>query len=202
MPNWVSNNLTVTGDVDMLELFKQRISSPYQLVVEKYEANKPTVRVPEVIEPVFSFWNIVKPPKDKLGLYHSSANGKEDKVWNWYHWNVTNWGVKWDASDAEITNDTETEISYRFETPWGSASQVIELASRLYPELKFNLDYEEEQGWGAEINYTNGKVEVVREWDIPNSHADYEALDRSGSCACKWSDDPTDWYADCPKDVS
>jgi len=197
MPNWVYNTLTVSGDEALLELFKQRVSSPYQFMADKYEPNKPTYKVEETVESVFSFYNIVRPPADKLGLYFASSNGKEDKTWNWYHWNIQNWGTKWDASDATIENETDKEITFRFDTAWSSPAPVFLKVSEQYPELKFNLEYEEEQGWGGKVSYQNGVETEIESWDIPNSHADY--VKRGKECCCSWDEEPSDWYADCPK---
>jgi hypothetical protein len=37
---------------------------------------------------------------------------------NWYTWNTTNWGCKWDASVQSYSRISDEEITVTFETPW------------------------------------------------------------------------------------
>jgi hypothetical protein len=76
-----------------------------------------------------------------------------------------------------------------------------------HPELDFEFHSEEEQGWGAEYSTYDSEDEdgkpikelnLVREWDIPNSHADYVDRDNEDGCVCSWNDDPEDLFEDCP----
>jgi len=66
-----------------------------------------------------------------------------------------------------------------------------------FPELEFEIRWEEEQGFGAELSGSDGTLEVTSEWDIPDSHADYEKKGDLDSCECARSDDPHEWYEDC-----
>ena len=86
--------------------------------------------------PVFSFWNVISPSnleayygekvfkdrnadivKDKtlnealdsndfLQEFHRAMNFDND----WYHWNVRNWGTKWDICVADDEKYSETQI--------------------------------------------------------------------------------------------
>lgn len=67
-----------------------------------------------------------------------------------------------------------------------------------HPELSIEINFEEEQGWGGVIEIEKGVLTIVKEWDIPNSHADWEALDQECR-GCEIWDDPEYRYADCPK---
>jgi hypothetical protein len=67
-----------------------------------------------------------------------------------------------------------------------------------HPKLSFTFHCEEEQGWGVEYEGTDGELTVTKEWDIPESHADWEAIDSEDRCVCYWDDDRSNWYPDCP----
>jgi hypothetical protein len=76
-----------------------------------------------------------------------------------------------------------------------------------HPELDFEIWWEEEQGFGEELesveemNEAGEKVKVLtktKSWDIPNSHKDYTERDLD-DCVChRWYDSPEDWFDDCP----
>lgn len=176
--------------------------------------------------PVFSFWNVVAPTdleayfgEDKREKSNAfTEDGKVDgavfmdefntqlaKNENWYWWNLRNWGTKWDIAvgdgdewaSTHLTIDEDgDELTYTFQTAWSPAIEVLDLLVQQHPTLIFNLYYEEEQGWGGEIEWQNGEVYSQREWDIPASHEDYENLGRE--CNCENNDDPSWWFADCP----
>ena len=62
-----------------------------------------------------------------------------------------------------------------------------------YPHLNLTLGFEEEQGWGGELQSDDeGGCYESESYDIPESHADYVARDREDSCNCAWADDESD----------
>lgn len=110
---------------------------------------------------------------------------------DWYSWNITNWGVKWDTRDVE-TNHEPGQLAYRFNTAWSPPVPVLNALSHQNPDLVVNHVYEEEQGWGGRIEYRNGNGEQLESWDIPDSHA--EMVKRNGAC---WCDEEHRIYSDC-----
>ena len=189
--------------------------------------NTPSVQVYN--NPVFSFWNVIAPTnleayygeevhknRDKGfnadGTLDSEAfmeeftrSMSEDN--DWYHWNCRNWGTKWDiavqdneqyaSTRMEITDDGD--VMYHFETAWSPVHSVLTKLSEQYPALSFDYEYEEEQGWGGRCTFQSGNIVSEEEWDIPSSHADYEALDRE--CNCVTDIDSDYWFEDCPVDA-
>lgn len=196
MPNWVYNNFSATGPSEVVDKLVADMAGPYEELNAEGELYLCTP------EDQFTFRNILFIPSDKLVEYnttHGWSNGERtgDTEYNWYNWNINNWGVKWDASDVEVYRDESDGVLYKFSTPWSTVTTllVMHLSTR-YPELIFNYDYEEEQGWGGEIQFQNGEITSSHEWDIPESHADYQANGRT--CECESTDDIQYWYADCP----
>jgi hypothetical protein len=112
---------------------------------------------------------------------------------DWYDWNIANWGTKWDASEVSVTEKEDgSAVQYNFNTPWAPPVSVLQRLSRKFPKVEFELQFEEEQGWGGVMKLKRGKTKVTREWDIPETHVDVTA--RQGECHCE-PDSP--WYPDC-----
>jgi hypothetical protein len=181
MPNWVWNRVTVYGEPEQLEAFRKQAGAP----------------TPLDEEPIFSFWNFIKPSDDILGEYRpdKALPGGDNSPNNWYNWNNREWGTKWDACSPGFTDsDTGKSIEYRFDTAWGHPEPVFYAMIQQFPELYFSIYYREEQGWGGQIDGSGGVFWIVDEWDIPNSHEEY--MERDGHCYC-FDDEPI--YDDCPK---
>jgi len=61
--------------------------------------------------------------------------------YDWYSWNLDNWGVKWDASNCKVKDDSpETyTITYSFDSPWGTPEQFVRRLSGFYPDASFQM---------------------------------------------------------------
>jgi hypothetical protein len=202
MPNWVSNTLSFIANSE--EEYNDIVNTLAAPIVSKNAegefVNEPTE---------FSFQNIIFVPKDKYEEYFASHGYSPEKgnygdtTYNWYNWNVINWGTKWDACDVELEKDPrDFTVMYRFNTPWSPPIPVLRALAEKFPNALINLQYEEEQGWGGEICFNQGECVQDDEYDIPNSHQEH--MDRSQECPCEWavSDDGSGYYADCPAPVS
>lgn len=183
MPNWVFNGLAVTGDNDKLEEFKNVIGKPLKL------PDGSTVQ-----KPIFSFLNIFYP--DSSIDYNKEA---------WSSWNISYWGCKWDvrASDegfqsTELQQEDEL-LLYRFQSPWSPPIIGIQRLAQIYPHLEFNLEYEEENGWGGEVTYRDGIEAYSRQWDEPASHADFAAHPYRECYCLNHPYDEEFRFEDCPK---
>jgi hypothetical protein len=203
MPNWVYNHLTIDGSKEDIAKVKAQVGAT---VKTKY---KGADEVDEMLdrEPIFSFMNILPPPEDKLDEYHAVhgyANGEKtgDTEYNWYNFNVREWGTKWDARDVELLEDDETYLHYKFDTAWSPPTEVIAKLAEQNPNLNITLEYREEQGWGGEVNFNGSTTEVVKEWDIPDSHAEEIEVNNEYCWKCENFDgDYSDLYEDCPENL-
>ena len=144
--------------------------------------------------PVFAFHNIyshldagitdeeyVKQPKRsalevKDPDWWSDTQKLASKDNSWYSFNNREWGTKWDvavSSDDKYpeTNMEEAEngenyvVHYNFQTAWGIPLPAIEKLSAQYPDLLFTLSYEEETGWGGEMEFLRGVVISQSEYE-------------------------------------
>ena len=203
MPNWVRNNVTITGSRASVDTLQEKVGASTQIPGQepvrdsegKYVSNEEGLLYKDVIhtdeDPGFSFWNIIRPEGEALENYAK----------NWYDWNISNWGCKWDARDVETLDFSAGHWHVAFDTPWGSPMEVFQALSAQFPDVKIHVEWLEEQGFGAEELYDAGNMETLREWNIPETHEQYEEVFGEESCYCQYAGDNVDNYPyeDCPR---
>jgi hypothetical protein len=214
MPNWVYNNMTVKGERVDLIAFRDKASVKAPTGI----SDDGVLDYSSSDDEALWFWNF-KEPENKQAYFGASDYKPEGyETWDlnqklahdmkassdgWYDWNVREWGCKWDASDVSLqdySQEKEQYLHYSFSTPWSVAEGAFIAMVEQHPELEFDFSSEEEQGWGVEAVGVNGEFTLTREWDIPQSHADYVALGREENCNCQDGDDDQEyWYEDCPR---
>ena len=229
MPNWVFNSLVVSGEQAELDRMVAQLNKPFIKHFPKHDwvdgVVTKTADVQTYDNPVFAFWNICQ-PTDLEAYYGETVfkdtpmqdNGKIDgeafmkefvrsiaEDEDWYHWNVRNWGTKWDVAvdNGSGYSNTSMEITdngsvmYRFETAWSPVPEALIKLSEMFPSLEFDYEYEEEQGWGGKAVIIDGEYTQTDEWDIPSSHADY--VKSIFSCSCEDGAEPDSaFFSDCP----
>lgn len=195
MPNWVFNNLSVSGNPAQVNDLVNMLNRPFVSQVESHGDLEFNVKEIKYSNPVFAFHNIYnhrqagisdedymkQPAMSKLDTSDpnwwsdTQAISKIDK--SWYHWNVNNWGTKWEVAVADGNEYPDTEqydtvehdgiatAEYRFNTAWSPPVPVIVLLSKQYPELEVELEYEEEQGWGGVLKLVNGEITEQSEYE-------------------------------------
>jgi hypothetical protein len=182
MPNHVYNTLTATGTPEAINAFKEKAQHD---------------------ERELSYWNFVTPPQEAIdsgeywathGFVAGEASGHTPN--NWYNFNVREWDTKWDTYDLHVESAPRSFYA-TFSSAWSPPIAVFRAIAEQHPELTFDFSWEEEQGWGGEAFGSDGSFSIAREWDIPESHADNEAIGRS--CNCESESDTEYWYDDCPK---
>jgi hypothetical protein len=196
MPNWVNNTLTIQGPKSEIDSIKERLNRPYKVLHDSWsmETNKMEVTESVYSNPVFAFWNIHSPLEDgitmdeyiqqptRLGTDTSApdwfakevAHAKTQK--DWYSWNTTNWGTKWDVGvgdgdtypDTELleyeSNGDDNWLVYKYNTAWSPAVTILTKLSNLVPNSLLTLEFEEETGWGGEYEIVRGEVKEILEY--------------------------------------
>jgi hypothetical protein len=202
MPNWVYNVVSISAkSTEELNKFKEHIS----IIPEFYESGDDEDGVPKVTmgENEFSFHSFITLDKEHKEEYHttngSGPDGRTgDTPFNWYNWNNSNWHTKWDACEVDMELE-EHSVTIRFSTAWAPPEPVFVAMSAQFPELTFEVYWEEEQGFGGELTLEAGDiVGVPKSWDIPSSHQDYLDRDNEDSCLCSHYEDQEQWFDDCP----
>lgn len=125
MPNWCENSLTIRGPKKALDAFKETLNT-VDAHGEKTEFSfHQTVPQPD---------NILKGNISMEAMAEGQAKGQD----NWYNWNITNWGTKWDASDPDVVVD-DKKVTITFQTAWAPPKEWMASASKKFPELTFEI---------------------------------------------------------------
>jgi hypothetical protein len=197
MPNWVSNRIDVSAEnqQDLAEFVAhiKKVPTFYKFASDTAEV---------MGDEDFSFHSFITLDKDKEEEYNTTNGfGPEGKTgdteFNWYNWNTNNWGTKWDAASVSVEVAAHA-VGISFETAWASPDPVFIAMSEQFPKLTFDIWWEEEQGYGAQLSISNGLGTMIKSWDIPESHQDYIDQSKEDSCICQYFENTEDWYEDCP----
>jgi hypothetical protein len=164
-----------------------QLNKPFKQVHDSWDVSKNTFMKKNTIysEPIFAFHNIynymdagisedvyLSQPDHSLPLQEAM----QFKGNHWYDFNVREWGTKWDVA-VSVDNkypDTTVEdtpngdnhvVHYNFNTAWSRPMPALIKLSSQYPDLLFTLSYEEETGWGGELEILRGEVISEAEWD-------------------------------------
>ena len=199
MPNWVYNQLTIEGSPESVTKLKNQVSAPFTREHDQWNMETQQMESKEYTydNPIFAFWNIVRPTD--LSIYALQKDPNEDpKKWfsgnNWYDWNVRNWGTKWDVSVSNDDKYPDTELIdeepngdnlvlvYKFNTAWSPAFPAFEKLSAQYPDLLLTLSYEEETGWGGEAEFVRGEMISDADYNWKCRECDYEETDEPPYC--------------------
>jgi len=183
MPNWVYNGLTVEGNPEQVKKMIAQLNKPFVYSVQSNGDLAYTVRQRKYVNPIFAFHNIYS-YKD-AGITDEQYHGvptfpeKFDMMFagnDWYNFNNREWGTKWDVAVAEDDKYSNTSIEeaengenyvvhYNFETAWSRPLGALQKLSAQYPTLLFSLSYEEETGWGGEMEFLRGEIISQSEYD-------------------------------------
>jgi Ferredoxin-like domain in Api92-like protein len=124
MPNWCSNHLTVKGENEEVQRFKD-LAVGHSPWVQPSVDEKPSP---------LNFHSLVPIPASVLQQSYEKAG---------HDWECQHWGTRWGAGDAELVDDNGSELFYQFDSAWGPPIAFLQALGQLWPQLKFLLEYEE-----------------------------------------------------------
>ena len=178
MPNWVFNGLTIEGNPEQVKALITQMNKPFIYSITPVGDLSYDVKQTKYVNPIFAFHNIYN--YRDAGItdeqYHAQPPRATDfseamkfNTNDWYNFNVREWGTKWDVAVSEDdkypdTNMEEAEngenyvVHYNFNTAWSVPRQAISKLSAQYPNLLMTLSYEEETGWGGEMEFLRGII--------------------------------------------
>ena len=137
MPNWIYNDVTVSGDKDQMNKFFEDCFDKGGCI---------------------DFDKIVPSPKTKKDCPKDYICNPEERhiealkgrEWfDWYNWNCNNWGTKWNACDGYCDDNGH----FFFATPWCSPAPIFRKLMELYPKLCFEVDVDGEIDEPYSITY-------------------------------------------------
>ena len=143
MPNWTSNELSITGSITEIKKFKKQASS---IKDDGYNCYKE-----------FSLQAFVPMPEELKGT--SSPQDEKLGKETWYTWCNREWSVKWDVSDEYLAVDKPDHLEYVFQSPWCPPMNALIKISKLYPSVELSLKWidEDDQFNVNEVTMINGK---------------------------------------------
>jgi hypothetical protein len=205
MPNWVFNGLTIEGNPEQVTKLQEQMNTPF---VDSIKPNGDLafgISQRKYVNPIFSFRNIISPTDleaYKAQPVRSELEVSDENWWadtqklsltdnSWYNWNIRNWGVKWDVAVPEdekypntymeeYDNGENKVVYYNFDTAWGIPDKALINLSSQYPSLLFTLSYEEETGWGGEMEFLRGVI--ISQSEYENKCKDCDAEDTLEYC--------------------
>lgn len=186
MPNWVYNGLTIEGNPEQVDKLVEQMNKPFVYSVQSNGDLSFGIKERKYVNPIFAFHNIYNYKDHGVSdeVYHGQPPATADFAdWlkhetnDWYNFNNREWGVKWDVAVAEdeqypetymegpVENGENKVVYYNFNTAWSIPQQALIKLSSQYPTLLFTLSYEEETGWGGEMEFLRGTVISQSEYD-------------------------------------
>jgi len=131
MPNWCSNEITLSGPKDVID---------------------------EIVDSKFLLQNLFPCPQDLLDTTSPAEFNDKDKAKenvakygypDWYSWQVANWGTKWDIGPVDnldpIQIGDKYELSFYFESAWSPPVEAMKNLHEKYSSrgLEFTMEYYE-----------------------------------------------------------
>jgi len=142
MPNWCMNILTVYGPKDSVDAMSRQMKRASEFADAGLLST------------------FVIPAYDE---------GKT----NWYSAHLEMWGTKWDVPYAEVNGDLEplvvdedSSLCLRFDTAWSPPTNWLMYLTELYPELFFELRFQEDGMQFAGVMVGAKGVSAVQDFDI------------------------------------
>ena len=150
MPNWCMNVLRVKGEEAKVKDFAEKFEK------DGISAFYPT---PKELENTTAPAESNEPKK-------AEENIKKYGYADWYDWRIAHWGTKWDVADLYVLGRKEDETIFRFDTAWAPPLRAFEKIASMYPELRFELEYEEPgMGFFGKAVYEDGELVSNDEYD-------------------------------------
>lgn len=125
MPNWCNNTITIRGDANKLKSIWDEAQKQQGLLAA-----------------------MVPQPED---MFHGNlgeaerAECVEKGIPNWYDWNVSNWGTKWDVGleglEYTVLEDGSAEISGWFDSAWSPPIEALNTFSEANQDLSVECFY-------------------------------------------------------------
>ena len=134
MPNWCWNHLEVTGDEKQLQEFVEKSMNAHKETEFSFNGTHP---MPEDLD--ITCGTQTQEEKEQAML-----NKAKYGYSTWYDWKCEEWGTKWDACEPNIQHNDIDYFSVSFDTAWSPPIAWINNIMQDFPDLCFELEYEEE----------------------------------------------------------
>jgi len=167
MPNWCQNTLLIKGDHNAVEQLLTTVSGGNTALSLKSLMPLP----PELQGGDAPFKGTPEEAQRLKNLYGAT---------DWYDWQVSNWGTKWDI-EATIADDSWSQppgyetynkpstrtVRIVFDSAWAPPTPAIQMLAKKFPNTNIYHAYDESGcDFGGWAMYSNG--ECVKETETPS----------------------------------
>ena len=146
MPNWCYNRINVFGDGE------EKTTEQIKKIEKIFESKTPFNEIFPMPD-----WKNTPNSKGELPKLEQMKNPDGSIAWEtynfpdgknddrWYHWNIQNWGTKWDvtAQNVEIEYEDEEQLEMSFETAWAPPEPICYRLREMFKDLHFSWFYDE-----------------------------------------------------------
>ena len=137
MPNWCTNRVHISGSAEDVASFTALVRG--ESGDENTFSFQAILPCPEELHKPILLEGITMEQHAHLQDERYQKYGYTD----WYHWQVSNWGTKWDASSTYLDYADEESACWQFETAWNPPEGIYNELSRRFPELSISWFYDE-----------------------------------------------------------
>lgn len=175
MPNWATNKIVIEGSFENLKALKAQLSKPYKNNEETIEGDfllwnivKPDNLAayngqteeeafreiernnPDLADTRSTDERLTEMQADiDSGKWLDDLNKQMATGMDWYHWNLRNWGTKWETSDdhgvlSSFTTDPDpignVSLTYLVTSAWSPPKEALDSLAEQYPNVSISLD--------------------------------------------------------------
>jgi hypothetical protein len=130
----------------------------------------------------FSFHALYPVPEEFRCFPYDDTRAKElgdlvgsPRPYGGYGWEGQHWGCKWGACDSSLDSEDEGYLEYDFSTAWGPPVPFLDKVSADWPNLSFELTYDEAgMGFRGSVGWCDGELvsEDYQEYDEEEDEED------------------------------
>lgn len=169
MPNYCTNNLTVTGDAKEIKRFHEAITAGELQDHEDFRILDNLFPTPKELSetPKGHFGEGTEKQLQMEAM--QKANLEKFGAPDWYEWNCKNYGSKWSDFDGVIGQVSDNEINLTFMSAWSPIGEGIRNVSKQFPTLDFVLSYDEGgMAFCGGYAFRNGEIMADIEGEYPS----------------------------------
>ena len=169
MPNYCTNNLTVTGDAKEIKRFHEAITAGELQAHEHFRILDNLFPTPKELKDTTKGYYGEGTEEQIKQEEMNKANLKKFGSPDWYEWNCKNYGSKWSEFDGVFGQISDNEINATFMSAWSPIGEGIRNVSKQFPTLDFVLSYDEGgMAFCGGYAFRNGEIIADIEGEYPS----------------------------------
>ena len=142
MPNWCTNRVTIYSETPKEIETIQEIFSDEKNIFGKIIQNPDWKRLPNEKGEFPKLEQMKNPKGEVMWETYNFPDGKNDD--RWYHWNIQNWGTKWDITADAVDMEHDSELlELEFDTAWSPPEEICAKLREMFEDVSISWFYDE-----------------------------------------------------------